>query len=457
MQKAFRPITIAGIMNENYRLKKFGADKIAFLSLFVLALLIAQVIITTRSKLELSKPIELSYAGLSLSIPLGNGWESNKKWYYDENGFSLSSYLFIGAKEPSAWIFCRYLLAPEIIPPEIWFERKAAEVNGVIEEINRTQKGNLNIDWAKIECPDTILSIFLGTVELPYNHRLNIEINQMILETDLAQKVFDQVLESFIVRDNKKLDTGKETVTKIKSGGLDSFLVSKDKQNNFIITNSKKRNIGFALEVLLNSESSDDLNIQAASHFYLTGQDNQEQGAFYQGKNNIEEFVWQSQILKTTDKTYSKIVLDEAGIITVVKYSNVGMEEKRYKFSPTMIPEIFIEPILSQMLQDDIDEIIVDIIDSDGKIIPVYISYNQANKGITENSDTIYVFRIDFMSGQDFSELVYLDQQKQISRIILQQNQQYVFEKTSLENIVEAFPERADIILTRDERLKSIF
>ena len=133
------------------------------------------------------------------------------------------------------------------------------------------------------------------------------------------------------------------------------------------------------------------------------------------------------------------------------------MEEKRYKFSPTMIPEIFIEPLLSQMLQDDINEIIIDIINSDGSIIPVYISYTEADEGIAENSDAIYAFRIDFMSEQDFSEYVYLDQQKQISRIILHQNQQYVLEKTSLENIAEAFPERADIILTRDEKLKSIF
>jgi hypothetical protein len=457
LQKAFKAITIAGIMNENYRLRKIGADKIALLVLFVLALLIAQIIITARSKLELSEPIELSYAGLSLSIPFGNGWESDKKWYYDENGFSLSSYLFIGTTEPSAWIFCRYHLAPEIISPEIWFEQKAAKIKGVVEEINRIQKDNLNIDWARIECPDTILSIFLGTVELPHNHRLNIEINQMTLETGLAQKVFEQVIESLIFRDNSKLDTGKETVAKIKSEGLDSFLVNKDKQKNFMITNSRKRNIGFALEVLLDSDSSDDFNIQAASHFYLTGQENQEQGASYRGKNSIEEFVWQSQTLEATNKTYSKTVLDETGIVTVVKYSNVGMRENRYELGPTMIPEIFIEPILSQMLQDGIDEIIVDIIDSEGRIIPVFISYIEADKDITKNPDAIYVFRIDFISKQDFSEHVYLDRQKQISRIILHQNRQYILEKTTLENIAQAFPEQADIILTRDEKLKSVF
>jgi hypothetical protein len=407
--------------------------------------------------LELSEPIELSYAGLSLSIPVGNGWQSDKKWHYNENGFSLSSYLFIGATEPSAWVFCRYILAPDIISPEIWFERKAAEVKGVVEEINRIQKENLNIDWARIERPDTLLSNFLGTIELPYNHRLNIEISQMILETGLAQKVFEQVLESLIFQENQKLNAGKETVAKIKSNGLDSFLVSRDKQTSFMITDSRKRNIGFALEVLLDSDSSDDFNIQAASHFYLTGQDSREQGASYRGKNYIEEFVWQSQMFGSNDKLYSKTILDEAGIVTVVKYSNLRMEENRYKFGPTMIPEIFIEPILSQMLQDDINEIIIDIIDSEGSIIPFYISYIENDKGIDENFDEVYVFRIDFMSEQDFSEHVYLNQEKQISRIVLQQNQQYVLQRTSLENIAEAFPERADIILTRNEKLKSIF
>ena len=34
----------------------------------------------------------------------------------------------------------------------------------------------------------------------------------------------------------------------------------------------------------------DDPNIQAASHLYLTGPDKQERGAFFQGKNKLEEF-----------------------------------------------------------------------------------------------------------------------------------------------------------------------
>jgi hypothetical protein len=154
---------------------------------------------------------------------------------------------------------------------------------------------------------------------------------------------------------------------------------------------------------------------------------------------------------------YAKTVLDEDGIITVIKYSNLGMEENRYNYGPSMIPEIFIESILSQMLQENINEIIIDIIDSEGRIIPVYVSYNQNNKDNTESYDEAYVFRIDFMIGQDASELVFLDQEKHISRIILQQNQQYILERTSLENIAEAFPERADLILTRNEKLKSIF
>jgi len=444
-------------MNGNNRLKKLEADKIALLVLFVLALLIAQIIITTRSKLEFPEPIELPYTGLSISIPIGNGWESDKKWHYDENVFSLSSYLFIGSEKPSAGILCRYLLAPEVISPEIWFERKAAECDGVIEEVNRIQKEKLNIDWAHIENPDTLLSISLGTVELPYDRRLNIEVHQMTLETGLARKVFEQVVESLVFQANQKLDTGKEIVAKIRNEGLDSYLDIKSKRANFLIRNSRKRNIGFALEVLVDSKSTDDFNIQAASHFYLTGRDNREQRALYQGKNNIEEFVWQSQILGTTEKTYAKTVLDEAGIITIVKYSNIEIEEKRYKFGPTMIPEIFIESILSQMLQDDINEIIIDIIDSEGRIIPIYISSIEADKGIAENYDAAYVFRIDFNSEQDFFEHVCLDQKKQISRIILQQDQQYTLESTSLKNIAEAFPERADIILTLDEKLKSIF
>jgi hypothetical protein len=444
-------------MNVKHSLKKLEADKIALLGLFVLALLIGQLIVKKRSALIFSEPIELAHSGLSISIPVGNGWESERKWQYHENAFSLSSYFIIGSTKPAALAVCRYILAAESISPETWFEQKAVELNGVIEEINRIQKDNLNIDWAQIEHPDTILSIFLGTVELPYDRQLNIEVHQMTLETGLAEKVFTRVIESLVLEDKQQLNNGIETIAKIKSKGLNSFLDNQSKQTNFLIQNLLNRSVGFAIEVLINSDSNDNFNIEAASHLYLTEPDKQEQGAFFRGKNNLEEFIWQSRAVVMGKQTYTKTILYENGIITVIRNSNLQTYEKSYNFGPTMIPEIFIESILSQMLQDNFKEITIDIIDSDGAIIPMFASFIESREDISADEDAAYVVKLELMGEQDLSELVYLDQNKQISRVILQQPRKYILERTSLENIAAEFPERADEILKRNEKLQNIF
>ena len=66
-------------MSETYEAKKYWADKIAMSGLFIGAVLIARLIIVSRSAVVLSEPIKSNCAALSVSIPAGNGWQSEKQ------------------------------------------------------------------------------------------------------------------------------------------------------------------------------------------------------------------------------------------------------------------------------------------------------------------------------------------------------------------------------------------
>ena len=69
-------------MNDTYRIRRPGGDKIALLGIFVVALLTARLVVALKSAIVLSGPIELTHSGLSLSMPAGNGWQSEEKWKY---------------------------------------------------------------------------------------------------------------------------------------------------------------------------------------------------------------------------------------------------------------------------------------------------------------------------------------------------------------------------------------
>jgi hypothetical protein len=185
-------------MDKNYDIKKIGGDKIALLGLFVVALLIARLIVASKSALILSEPIILAQAGLSVSMPSGNGWKSEKQWNYHKNAssFSLSSNFSPGSGKPTAWAHCRYLLAAETTTPQIRFEQMASEVDGAIIKTDWMQIDTLTIDWALIEKPQTPLSFIFGTAKLPNNHQLDIEVHQIMGDAEMAELAFKRIVKS---------------------------------------------------------------------------------------------------------------------------------------------------------------------------------------------------------------------------------------------------------------------
>jgi len=185
-------------MDKTYDIKKIGGDKIALLGLFVVALLIARLIVASKSALILSEPIILARAGLSVSMPSGNGWKSEKQWNYHENAssFSLSSSFAPGSGKPTAWAYCRYLLAAETTTPQMRFEQMASEVDGVIIKTDRMQIDTLTIDWVHIQKPRTSLSFLLGTAKLPNNHQLDIEVHQIMGDFEMAELAFKGIVKS---------------------------------------------------------------------------------------------------------------------------------------------------------------------------------------------------------------------------------------------------------------------
>jgi len=199
-------------MDKTYDIKKIGGDKIALLGLFVVALLIGRLIVASKSALILSEPIILTHVGLSVSMPLGNGWKSEKQWNYHENAssYSLSSNFTPGPGKPTAWAYCRYLLAAETTTPQTRFEQRASDVDGVIIKTDRMQIDTLTIDWVHIQKPRTSLSFLLGSAKLPNNHQLDIEVHQIMGDSEMAELAFKGIVKSL----NFESTTAEDTIRK---------------------------------------------------------------------------------------------------------------------------------------------------------------------------------------------------------------------------------------------------
>jgi len=499
------------------RSQKYGADKVVLLGLFIVALLTARLITVSRSAIVLSEPVELNYSGLSLSIPAGSGWQSEKQWRYQGNAFILSSFFNSGSGSVTALARCQYLLAAARTGPEILFEQKSRAVDGVIVKTGRTRAARppLTIDWAHIKKPETLFDMFFGTVQLPNSRQLNIEVYQTTGDTDLTRQAFDRITESLRFKDNRLLEAGSEIIAEIKSKGIDSFLggapaLAGNKQGRnreafFLIKDSRNRAIGFSMDVLscrfarlpdaigdlgdsaaegsqqaaalVDSGQEAQLNIEAIGLLYIRGRSAREQTIFFQSRNNLDEFAWKSEAGSSAGKSSLEVVLGKGGVMTVREYGP-RPKEKNYRLSAAAIPEVLLDLAFSQLLERDDERIIVDVIEADGKIIPTLVSRIDVEDSAAAESDPVlqrgqnggdewqaeqkvaYVLKTEPLDGGGFSEQLYLDAQRRISKRLLRspnaikgvleplrQKGMYTLQRCSVEDMLEQFPERADYIL----------
>lgn len=200
-----------------YKIRKVGGDKIALLSLFVLSLLIARIIVVSKSAILLSEPIQLSRSGLSVSMPEGNGWESEKQWGFLRNGFALRSVFTFGSRRPTAEARCVYLLDNQISNPQTLFEQKAFEAEGQIVKMDQITKETLTFDWVQIENPQKSLIIIYGTAKLPQNHRFDIEVKQIMNDPWMAERAFKKIIDNLNYEGSLIVETGDRIITQIEN------------------------------------------------------------------------------------------------------------------------------------------------------------------------------------------------------------------------------------------------
>lgn len=440
-------------MNETYGTRKLGADKVALLGLFIVALLTARLIVALKSALSLSEPIQLPRTGLSVSMPTSNGWRSEKQWQHQGNVFTLSSSFAPGSSRPTARAHCQYLLAAETTTPQIRFTQKAFEVDGEIAETGQAQTDTLTIDWAHINKPEVLLNTFLATAKLPDNRQLDIEVRQITDDAELTERAFKRIVRSVNFKDNQLLNAGAEMVAKIKSKGLESLLDNQNQQAFFLIKDSTRRTIGFTVDVLIDSGKNAQFNIRGAGLFYIKGRRTLEQGTSFQCSNNLNKFVYKSEIHSRAGRSGTEIILDEPGVMSVRKF-DAGPEEKNYRLNPAAMPDILLDQLLRQMLGSNKKEIVVDLIEADGKITPTLVSRIELKKDAAADEDAAYVFKLELLDRRGFSEHIYFDNKKQIYKRLVQQDGVYILEGTTIEDIVREFPEWAEYILQKNKMLE---
>lgn len=428
-------------------IQKQGGDKIGLLGLFVLAVIAAYMTVALKSAVKLSEPIPLPHTGLSISMPVGNGWHSEQRWMFYESTFIVSSIFALQPEKATGWAHCQYKWAAKQADPEDRFAWKASDVDGEIVETGQTQANGLTVDWVRIERADFLLTTFWGTAKLPNDRQLDIEVHQVFSDPELSKRIFNRILENLSFEGDPWIEAGANVVTAVKNKGLDRQLDDRGRRTLYLIKDPTGQPHGFTVDFLMKSGREAPLNVKGAGFLYIDGPKGGEQEVSFECSNSLDEFKYRSRVKGAEEAYTTQVVLDPSGSLTVRKRGPQS-ETKNYYPGPAALPDVFLEHILGWMLDNDQREIVVDIIEAGGKIVPTYISRSE-----TENSEAAYVFDLEFHDDQDLSQQVFLDEQKRIYKSLIQREIIYVFERTTAEEIVREFPDRAPRVLRDSQKL----
>jgi hypothetical protein len=437
-------------MVDDNKAEKHIARTIAMPALLVISLLVAQLVMHSKTGIRMSAPIELSRSGLSLSMPSGNSWKCEEKWTYENNIFSASSVLVAGGVTNQSYAQCRYLLATRAGTPQERLDEEHAEAQTI--ETGQITADQLTVNWASVNTGAGI-EIILGVCELAGGRQLEIEVLQTAEEQGLAQQVFEKIVKSIRFSDNGFLQAGAQLISEVRGEGLNDILAGNSGQlvSLFTITDARGQAIGFTMDAMAAIQTDANTTINAASYYYLRGSVPDEQVSFFRGGADLRQFTWR---VETISRMGSKGIEMTAGsgVLAVRRLRaglSVNQRTSEYELGEATVPDVILDPVLTRVLDSNEQAVIIDVIRSEGIIMPAYVEKMPPAKGQTDSNSV----RMEWLDGRGYWQQTYYDNSKKPTKIVLGQESTYTLSPTDANEIMKIFPERADLVRDKKQLL----
>jgi len=181
--------------------------------------------------------------------------------------------------------------------------------------------------------------------------------------------------------------------------------------------------------------------IEAESFYFINTQTNWgSENNIFKSNNSFSEFGWQSkQQLSARQRTAAFEVIGEADGVLRVNNIRTG-NEKSYRLKGNALINVMSDWALAAFLDYPAsDKVILDVILSNGLIVPVMITKLNQSDLTEENAEVSYGVRLDFLHSEKLYQLIYFDSQKRIVKKLENRNGLIVWQRSSREELLEKF------------------
>jgi len=432
-------------MNEPL-IRKYALDKIALLGFVVAGLLAAQLIVSARSKIRFAQAAELPQSGLKIVVPVGQAWNTDKSWQFNENILTLKSSLSPMPGRITTAVELSYFLAPLSKDTDDLLAFKQAELPGSIVKTGQVWLGQFALKWVQIRPQNGLFDRFIGVAALPNGRIFTIEVRQIAGRDQQGELIFQKITQSLEFEDNLFLAKGISVVEAFISRGVRNITGKQPEKDFFLVGDARDRTVGFLADAIaVFGGGSQAIQLRTVDVFRIKTINAAAGGhSLFQCDNKMSTFTWLSNLSGFGASRYTvKIALSPESILTVTTLPPPG--QRKYAPTQAAVPEPLLDYVIAEMLQQGQDKMIVDVIMSTGRIIPTLAS--QIEPADTDEPAARYIVRLDFLDGLDYYQMLYFDADRRVFKALVQQAEKYLIRRCTEEKLLETFPSQRDYIM----------
>lgn len=441
-------------MDANYAKSRLAADRIVLLGLLIVGVLIARLIVSVQTAVEFSDPIRSDYTGVSASMPTSGGWHTDGRWSYiaEDSAFSVGAVLDIPNRGIGGWVRCTYRLAEQTVEPRDRFAYAASRVDGrVVDTGTITTVDGLDVDWAWIHGRQ--FNAFFGTTALTHNRQLDVELREAVGDPAWAQDVFERVVRSISIEENRLLDVGAEMVSGTKEKGIGTFLQNRNRQRQFLVSRDGIP-VGFAVDVMVDMSEGADSEIEGANILYLENEaGRREHATTFSSDRRMRSMQWTSRTLRQSprrglrDISGVEVDIDEEGVMTVKTSSG---KTRTMRPSGAAVANIVLEMVLLQMLDENVARCHLDVIDEEGQIEAVSVT-DVSTEEAAGDPRVQSAFKLEYGTDEGLFHIIAFDSDGMVVEQRVEGEELYRLVRASKTEVEAAFPDRVDLVGGSDE------
>ncbi len=427
-------------------IQNHSLDKIAFLAILLGSILFAKLLLHVRDQeITLSPPIQLTCAGLSISLPQGENWHHGDAWSYDlsSRSFVLMSNL-MSKQTAIGTVTCSYrLLGVEKaydIGQMLSDKIETFNIKELVSGHYSCSGSNLVFDWAYITIHKLDASIITSVCKLPDNRLFELQVMLPSANKSKTMALFYSIAESMAFT-----PIASDMIDLIKTSGTSSY-INERQDSYFLIKNAKLQPIGFKIEIVADlPRLRASQHIQASSMVCLVGSTQFRQASVLESDDHFDRFDWKNEYRTKCVQLMTQSIFTD-GLLTVKQFSN-NAEDLTICLATSSIPESFLNMFFKEFMASSYDELLIDILQSDGSIAPVIVSKMPVT---AQNSLIRSAIKLRLLNSGSV-ELVYFDDSGRVVKKMVDSEGLFWFERSTFETLTETFPDYAEEIRVRRE------